>query len=212
VTDATEDTADSGPQAARPAAAGGQDASPLSAPWLVVIDMQTVFGDPASGWYTPRFEEARAGIRRLLPAFGDRVVHTRFEAPEHPSGAWVAYYEQWPWALVPGDDPLYELVDRPDPSHRVVTETTFGKWGAALEEATHGSREFVLAGVSTDCCVISTALPAADAGVHVRVATDACAGATDADHRRALDAMALYAPLIELTDVDAVLGTVTPEW
>jgi nicotinamidase-related amidase len=93
-----------------------------------------------------------------------------------------------------------------------VAETTFGKWGADLAAATGGSREFVLAGVSTDCCVISTALPAADAGVHVRVATDACAGATDADHRRALDAMALYAPLIELTDVDAVLGTVTPEW
>jgi nicotinamidase-related amidase len=55
--------------------------------------------------------------------------------------------------------------------------------------------------------VLSTALPAADAGVHVRVAADACAGATDADHRRALDAMALYAPLIDVTDVDAVLAS-----
>ncbi|QDZ14810.1 cysteine hydrolase family protein [Humibacter ginsenosidimutans] len=181
--------------------------APRSAPWLVVIDMQTVFGDPESGWYTPRFEEARAGIRRLMPAFGDRVVHTRFEAPVRPSGAWVAYYEQWPWALVPGDSSLYDLVDQPDATHRLVTETTFGKWGPVLEAATAGSRELVLAGVSTDCCVISTALPAADAGVHVRIATDACAGATDADHARALDAMALYAPLIELTDVDAVLAT-----
>lgn len=174
-------------------------------PWLVVVDMQRVFGDQASGWFTPRFEEARAGIRRLLPAFGDRVVHTRFVAPEHPQGAWVPYYELWPFALVPEADPLYQLVDEPGPAQRVVTETTFGKWGRALEEATDGTRELVLAGVSTDCCVISTALPAADAGVHVRIAADACAGATDADHRRALDAMALYAPLIELTTVDAVL-------
>jgi nicotinamidase-related amidase len=158
--------------------------------WLVVIDMQAVFGDPASGWYTPRFEQARAGIRRLLPAFGDRVVHTRFVAPEHPQGAWAPYYELWPFALVSHDDPLYRLVDAPGPSHGVVTQTTFGKWGDALDAATGGSRELVLAGVSTDCCVLSTALPAADAGVHVRVAADACAGATDADgplrtaHRR----------------------------
>nr|WP_277348443.1 cysteine hydrolase [Planctomonas sp. JC2975] len=174
---------------------------------MVIVDMQRVFGDPASGWFTPRFEEARAAIARLTPAFGNRVVHTRFVAPEHPQGAWIPYYDQWPWALKPEDDPLYELVDAPSPSHGVVTETTFGKWGADLERATDGSREFVLAGVSTDCCVISTALPAADAGVHVRVATDACAGATDTDHRRALDAMALYAPLIELTDADSVLAT-----
>jgi nicotinamidase-related amidase len=178
-------------------------------PWLVVVDLQRVFGDPASGWYTPRFEEARAGIRRILPVFGDRVVHTRFVAPEHRAGAWLPYYEVWPFALVPDTDPLYELVDEPDPAHGVVTMTTFGKWGTQLEQATGGSREFVLTGVSTDCCVISTALPAADAGVHVRVATDACAGATDADHRRALDAMALYAPLIELTDVDGVLAELT---
>jgi nicotinamidase-related amidase len=56
----------------------------------------------------------------------------------------------------------------------------------------------VLAGVSTDCCVLSTALPAADAGVKVRVAADACAGATDETHRQALELMALYAPLIDV--------------
>ena len=63
----------------------------------------------------------------------------------------------------------------------------------------------VLTGVSTDCCVISTALAAADAGVAVRVVSDACAGISDNDHQRALDAMALYGPLIEITSVDAVL-------
>jgi nicotinamidase-related amidase len=54
--------------------------------------------------------------------------------------------------------------------------------------------------------VLSTALPAADAGVPVQVVTDACAGASDADHDRALAAMALYAPLITLTTTDAVLA------
>ena len=69
-----------------------------------------------------------------------------------------------------------------------------------------GAGTIVLTGVSTDCCVLSTALAAADAGVAVRVVADACAGASEADHQRALDAMALYAPLITLTTVAEVLG------
>ena len=54
----------------------------------------------------------------------------------------------------------------------------------------------MLAGVSTDCCVLSTALAAADAGCTVEVVADACAGSSDEAHERALAAMALYAPQI----------------
>ena len=55
--------------------------------------------------------------------------------------------------------------------------------------------------MTTDCCVLCTVLAAADAGRKVRVVTDACAGSTDDDHRRALAILALYAPLVELTTV-----------
>ena len=178
----------------------------MSEPVLVVIDMQQVFGNPASQWFTPRFAEAEAVIAGMVPAFGKRVVFTRFVAPDRPEGAWVPYYEQWPFALVPADDPIYDLVLAfRDTGHPVVTEPRFGKWGPELQEAIGDADEIVLAGVSTDCCVLSTALAAADAGVRVRVAADACAGLTDADHRRALDAMALYAPLIEITDSAAAV-------
>ena len=68
----------------------------------------------------------------------------------------------------------------------------------------------VLTGVSTDCCVLSTALAAADAGRFVTVVADACAGLSDADHQRALDAMALYAPLITITSVAEVTGYCAP--
>jgi nicotinamidase-related amidase len=177
-------------------------------PWLVVIDMQRIFGEQQSAWFTPRFEEAAAGVERLAPWFGQRVVHTRFVAPARPENAWVPYYDLWPFALVAADDPLYDLIPSSSiDGHPVVSATTFGKWGPELDRAIGGSREIVLAGVSTDCCVLSTALAAADAGVHVRVAADACAGLSDADHQRALDAMALYAPLIEITDVAAVVGS-----
>lgn len=174
---------------------------------LVVVDMQRVFGDPASPWFTPRFAEAEAVIAGMLQGFGDRVVFTRFVAPERPQGAWARYYEEWPFALVPDDDPLYDQVLAfRDTGHPVVTAPTFGKWGPALREAVGDADELVLAGVSTDCCVLSTALAAADAGMRVLVVADACAGLTDADHRRALDAMALYAPLIEIVDSETMLA------
>ena len=167
---------------------------------LVVIDMQRVFGDPASPWFAPRFDEILAPIDRLVAAFAPAVTFTRFVAPPAPAGAWQEYFEQWPFALQPPDADLYALVGRyaRRPS---LDATTFGKFGPALA----GYDELVVAGVSTDCCVLSTVLPAADAGVKVRVAADACAGATDESHRQALDLMALYAPLVEVTSVDALV-------
>jgi hypothetical protein len=56
----------------------------------------------------------------------------------------------------------------------------------------------LLAGVSTDCCVLSTATAAADAGVPVQVVADACAGVDEASHRKTLEVLALYAPLVEI--------------
>jgi nicotinamidase-related amidase len=171
-------------------------------PWLVVIDLQVIFADPDSAWRTPEFDRAADATQALLPQFPDRVVCTRFVAPERPSGAWVEYYADWPFALVPPTDPLYDLVppfaglDAP-----VVSTTTFGKWGPDLAAIVGPDAPLVLTGVSTDCCVLSTALAAADAGRRVEVVADACAGLTEADHQRALDAMALYAPMIHIADM-----------
>jgi nicotinamidase-related amidase len=169
---------------------------------LVVIDLQHVFGDPASPWGAPRFEQIRAPVARLVEAFGEAVTFTRFVAPEQPAGAWTDYYRQWPFALVPPSDPMYDLVD-PYRGRPAVTATTFGKWG---ELAGTVGDDIVVAGVSTDCCVISTVLPAADAGVRVRVAADACAGANDDSHAQALAVMGLYAPLVEIVQTADVLA------
>jgi len=178
--------------------------------WLVVVDMQQVFtGD--SPWATPRYDHAAHAVERLLPRFTGRTVFTRFVAPAEPQGAWVPYYRDWPFALVPEADPLWDLTepfrtaaaDRGDP---VVTETTFGKWGTGLRAVVGDHAHLVLTGVSTDCCVLSTALAAADAGATVTVVADACAGASDADHGRALDGMRLYAPLISVVDTVADLA------
>jgi nicotinamidase-related amidase len=53
--------------------------------------------------------------------------------------------------------------------------------------------------------VLSTTLAAADAGVRTRVVADACAGANDDTHSKAIEIMALYGPLVEVTTVAAVL-------
>jgi nicotinamidase-related amidase len=177
----------------------------------VVVDMQVVFADPDSPWATPGFAGVVPVVRDLVAAFGDRVAYTRFVAPETVEGAWAAYYERWPFALQPDDAPAYALVPELPPGDApVVSLPTFGKWGPALADATGHVREIVLAGVSTDCCVLSTALAAADAGVRVRVVADACRGVSDADHERALSAMALYAPLVEITYAAAVLAAARP--
>ena len=102
-------------------------------------------------------------------------------------------------ALVPDDDPLYAVVpELVGVADHVVTAGTFGKW-PVLRDLVGDGAHLTLTGVSTDCCVLSTALPAADAGVTVRIAASACAGSSAENHQRALDAMSLYGPQITVT-------------
>jgi nicotinamidase-related amidase len=174
---------------------------------LAVIDMQRVFGEPGSPWLAPRFGEIVKPVRDLVAAFQPDVVFTRFIAPATPAGAWRRYYEVWPFALQPPDARIYELVDEfAAGAGPTVDTTTFSKWSPALASRVGPANELVLAGVSTDCCVLSTAVAAADAGVAVRVVADACAGVDDDSHRKALDILRLYAPLVEVVSLDDVLG------
>lgn len=180
----------------------------MKGPWLLGIDLQNVFADSNSYWATERFAEVLPRILELIDHHAPQVVLTRFVAPERPIGAWIDYYRDWPGALTPADDPQYDLV--PEVASRqkayalpVITRPTFGKWDGQLASMIVGqglvTPELMICGVSTDCCVISTALAAADAGVAVHVVADACAGANDEDHARALAAMSLYAPLITIS-------------
>ena len=170
------------------------------APWLVVIDAQRIFADPASQWCAPRFAETVEPIRRLVAEHGDRVVQTRWVPPEVKHGSWVPYFETYPFADRSPHDPIFDVVDEVAALElpHTVSEPTFGKWGAQLEAVTGPHPHLVLAGVATDCCVISTALAAADAGCFVEVVAEACAGSSDEAHERALEAMRLYAPQIEV--------------
>ncbi len=177
----------------------------------MLIDLQRVFGERDSPWYTAGFSAAAEACRQLRDAFADRTALTRFVPPSVAEGAWVSYYELWPFALDPANAAKFDLMpDIPTKDSVIIDRPTFGKWDDEADRVIGRPRELVLAGVSTDCCVLATALAAADAGVHVRVVADACAGLSDGDHLRALDAMALFAPMIQITTVAQLLAEKYP--
>ncbi|MET1134037.1 MAG: isochorismatase family protein [Aeromicrobium sp.] len=169
----------------------------MSEPWLVVIDPQRVFAAPDSPWGSPMFAAIVEPVREL--AARHRTIVTRWvpAVGAERVGGWNAYFEAWPFADRPPEDALFDLV--PEVADLAeggtVDATTFGKW-PALESVTGPAPELLLAGVSTDCCVISTALAAADAGASITVVANACAGSTPENHTKALDVMALYGPQI----------------
>ena len=174
---------------------------------LAIIDMQRVFGEPGSPWLAPRFGEIVKPVGDLVAAFQPDVVFTRFVAPDTPQGAWRRYYEAWPFALQPPDARIYELVDEfAAGAGPTLDAVTFSKWVPDLAARVGEAGRLVLAGVTTDCCVLSTAVAAADAGVAVQVVADACAGVDDDSHQKALDILRLYTPLVEVTSLGAVLG------
>ena len=175
-------------------------------PLLAVIDMQRFFA-PGQPWATPGFDELIEPIGRLVDGFGDRVVFTRFIVPDQPHGSWVTYYQQWPQVTGPGTRPLADLVPPwSDRATDAIGLPTFSKWGSELADRLEADGELVLCGVSTDCCVLATALGAVDAGVSVRIAADACAGLDAAAHERALALLAGFAPQTVISSADAELA------
>lgn len=178
--------------------------------WLVVIDPQRIFADSDSDWGSPMFGDALGQIKSLRSAFGaDRTIVTRWLPGTERSGSWGPYFERWSFADRPDTDPVFDLVSPANgwSSRGTVDVSTFGKWGEGLTRITGETPTLVLAGVSTDCCVISTALPAADAGATVVVASDACAGSSEDNHAAALQVMGLYAPQIEVVTSAEVIGS-----
>ena len=177
-------------------------------PWLAVVDPQRIFADPDSPWAAPRFAEIVAPIHHLAMALPERTVVTRWVPGQDRTGSWAGYFEHFPFADRPDDDPMFALVREAEGlTHRpTVNAPTFGKWGDDLEAITGPTPHLILTGVSTDCCVISTALPAVDAGCQVTVVSDGCAGSSVENHAAALQVMGLYTPQLAVRTSAEVLA------
>lgn len=167
-------------------------------PWLVVIDGQRIFADPDSDWGSAMWPDAMSEISRLLPYYEGRTILTRWvpPAPGDRVGSWDDYMKAWPFADRPAADPYFDLVpELAGVDAVVVGAPTFGKWDA-IREVVGEAPHLVVTGVSTDCCVISTVLPAADAGATITVVAAGCAGSSEENHAAALQVMGLYPPQV----------------
>lgn len=182
---------------------------------LVIIDPQVIFADPQSAWGSPFFAAAWQNIEQLARAYKGRVLFTRWLPTASRDTSWGEYFSQWQFADTPATDPQYALtaqaqqlaseLDAP-----VLDFATFSKWDAPLKERVWQpgapAPRLLLTGVATDCCVLASALPMADAGAYVRVVTDAVAGSSAENQAAALQVMSLFAPQLTLTTTAQVLG------
>lgn len=183
------------------------------APWLLIVDPQRIFAAPDSDWASPSWAQSWPRIQELAAHVGrERTLVTRWLPTADRSTAWGEYFAAWPFADVPAVDPLYQLVDGAAAltAHPTVDEPTFGKWRPQLAGIVGPGPQLLVAGVSTDCCVLTTVLAAADAGAHVTVVTDACAASTAENGAAALHAMSLFPPQVELRTSADVRTRTTP--
>lgn len=172
--------------------------------WLLVIDMQPGFGHPDSPWCTPGYDTCAGQIGKMVDAFGDRVLFTRFVPPEEPDGSWQGYYDQWSFALDPGMKWVWELDPRWQ-GRQAVSSHRFSKWREA-EVVLPSDVALTVCGVATDCCVLGTVVEAVDAGRSIRLVTDACAAGTAVLHDAAVAVMADRAPMVSLATTAEVLS------
>ena len=167
-------------------------------PWLLVVDAQRIFADPPPS-AAPTFPAAMERIAQLAAHAAPSARCSRAGCPPRtapPPGATTPGLAPSPTSR--SIDALYELVDAAQglSARPTVDEPTFGKWGPQLEGIVGPAPHLLVAGVSTDCCVVTTVLAAADAGAHVTVVTDACAPSTPENGEAALRTMGLFPPQV----------------
>lgn len=169
---------------------------------LVIIDMQHIFASTQSQWHVPGYADAANQVARLRRHFSGPAIWTRFVRDPQETGSWQAYYQRWSQCRLAEDDPAWDITLTVPADDPVITLPTFSKWGADLQAMTQNHRRLVMCGVATDCCVLATALGAVDAGHHVTLVTDACAGLDLQAHAQTLAILQLLAPMTALMTLD----------
>jgi nicotinamidase-related amidase len=164
---------------------------------LVVIDMQRAFRDEGQ-WQVPHYQEIVPVIGQLQDSLGAGTVFTRFIRDDAETGAWAAYYRRWLGMRFPADSPAWDITLDVPADAPVIDAPTFSKWGPELAALVPEGAGMVLAGVATDCCVLSTALGAVDAGRFVTVVSDACAAVSDEAQQQTLALLELLSPMCEV--------------
>lgn len=192
---------------------------------LVVIDMQNGFLDDAGsisriGFDITMLKAAIPGCARLLAAAraaGVSVIHTRYVyQPGHTDGG-VLVDALMPElkaqnALVAGDWDA-ETVDElaAHPGEAVIDKnrpSAFLNTGLDALLRERGGRRVVLCGVTTNCCVETTARDASQRDYETFVVGDATGELDSARHEAALNSLGLlFARIVTVSDVEAAWRT-----
>lgn len=172
---------------------------------LVVIDMQRIFQEPQSQWFVSNYQDVEQNVRKLRDSF-EQVIWTRFVRDPQEHGVWADYYNRWNECREEPKSDRWNITVPLQGNEQVLSLPTFSKWGAELARMTEGYQHLVVAGVATDCCVLSTVLGAVDAGKHVTVVSDACGGATPRAHDQALELMELLSPMLAVRTSASIMG------
>jgi nicotinamidase-related amidase len=196
----------------------------LSAPALLVVDMQNDFVRAGAPLEVP---DARATIgshQRLLAAFRARrlpVVYTRFLSLEEDNLMWrwspqchPATRACWPdhvrsYDDVPGPRPCADVIDElaPASGDAIVDKYGYGAFHATdLDQRLRalGVRSLVITGTVTQICVEETAREAFHHGYSTTVVTDAVSSFAPDLHAAALRNFAMKFGWV--ADADAVIG------
>lgn len=131
---------------------------------------------------------------RLITRPGDETKVTR-EARARQGG-------DAPELCVEGSSGADFIGPKPRPGELVISKSRFSAFagtGLAAELSARGLDTVVLAGLTTECCIQSSAWHAFEQDLHVFIVSDACAAYDQALHRHALDGLALSGALLGTT-------------
>jgi len=188
---------------------------------LVIIDMQVDFGSPEGemarrGADVSACQQAIAKAVQLTDAARAAAVPVVFvRLLTHPGGENRIVRESkerqgddQPDLCVEGSRGADFIGPQPQAGESIFSKThfsAFARTGLADQLHAQGVDTLVLAGLTTECCIQSSAWDAFERDFHIFIAEDACAAYDDALHRHALKALQLSAAIVvPVADLAAV--------
>ncbi|HEY4078406.1 MAG TPA: cysteine hydrolase [Rhizomicrobium sp.] len=177
---------------------------------LVLIDCQVDFGAPEGemakrGADIGPAQAALAKVQQLVDAArgtGVPVIFVRYVPAEDSAvkrEAKARHGDDEPELCVPGTHGAEFVGPQPLAGEQIVSKPLFSAFaGTGLGEQLHvrGIDTVVLAGLTTECCVASSAWDALERDFHIFVARDACAAYEPDLHSGALKALNLSGAIL----------------
>jgi ureidoacrylate peracid hydrolase len=186
---------------------------------VIVIDCQVDFGSPdgemarrGSDMTAPQAALAKAvSLVDAARAAGVRVVFVRLLT--HPGGenkiareAKARHHDDEPDLCVEGSRGADFIGPLPLAGDTIVSKTHFSAFahtGLADQLHAQGIDTLILAGLTTECCVASSAWDGFEHDFHIFIAEDACAAYVADLHSHALKALALSGATVASTQIFA---------